>query len=158
ESDLDYSFVKAAKVVSSEGLTLKRNLINTGIVKVFPRERELEKVTFADVELGGKYVQGFVDDGLLLDGLTVAGVPSAGGLDDNHLNGHYNAKDGLTFGDTPITSSLAGEMVVFDYDDITGQNAMTLEMSFGDLVVAGRINYTNTKTYSDNGSTVVATR
>ena len=157
-SALDFSFVEAKKQVRRNGLVFTGKLANSGSMDVYPRVREIKAAFFAGVSVQGSFIAEFWDESILLEKLTVDGVLSHGELDFNPLNGHYNAKDNCSFGNMSIRSSVANEIYVLDYDAFTGQNAYQVTMAFGDLVLSGRVNFTDTTRQSEKQNVVAATR
>jgi hypothetical protein len=136
---LDYSGIRLMKTSALDGKSQIDRLPNSGSIDFNVRRRDAQEVTLAGIPMQGNFINQFFDDGLRFDGLTVAGVPSSGFLDYSILNGHYNVKSPLKFGDIPISSSIPGKTVVMDYDSFA--NRTTFSMRFGDLVITGPIGF-----------------
>lgn len=146
KSGLDFSFIKVYRSEqTADGRLFQQSLPNAGNLIVYFRQRKSENLILAGLPITGKFLQGFLDDGIFFDGLTVDNKKSTGVLDYNDLNGHYNAKN-ASFGDAKITG--ANGSAVMDYDSYIGKNSMVVNMLFGSLRVEGMINFTDTVSHS----------
>lgn len=146
-STLNYGYITVVKSTKTpDGREIEAQFNNSGKLHVYPRERRAENLTLAAIPITGSFLQGYVDDGISFEGLTVAGTPANGCLDYNFVNGHYNAKDECSFGSCKISSSESGDCA-FDYDDfsVLRQNSMDIQMRFSDFKVTGRINFNDEK-------------
>jgi hypothetical protein len=126
--------------------------IENGMRKVIPNNAQMT-LAWGDrqvsgqlmgLPISGSFYQGvWGDDKIEFNNLTVNQISSQGVMDYNSLNGRYNAKDGLKFGACSIAAINSSEKEVMNYDDYLGQNSMVIKMKFCDLIIEGRINYSD---------------
>lgn len=138
-SAIDFSFIEAAKTVGGESITFE----NGGILQVYSRSRQSDGLVLFGNSISGKFIQGSMDDRIEFTDLSVDGIASSGEMNYNGLSGRYFAQNNFRFGEYEIRP-IQHNNAILDYDNILGQNAMVVSMVFGDLVVDGRINYTDT--------------
>lgn len=130
---------------SFNAVTVTKNeapLSNGGLIKVYPKVRELNHVTLAGLSLQGSFLSGWFDKGLWLQDLSIGNAQSQGCLDYNSWSGKYSSQGPCSFGDFLI-QALNGP-TVFDYDYFFVDNVMHLSMAFGDLSLNGTVIYSNT--------------
>lgn len=146
KSTMSFSPVKIRKEINTaDGRIFRKEIDNKGSLAIYPREREASSdLVLAGISIGGKMLDGLVDDGIWFNGLTVDGVMSTGNIDYFFANGHYTPSRNCSFGDSAISSANPSENAIFNYDDsrlFTSKNMYKVQMNFGSLVVEGTINF-----------------
>ena len=141
---LDYGTIRVDKhLKTADGRIISELLKNNGIMKAVRGKRTLEDMTLANMKISGMFSHGRIDDGLWFSGLVVDGSNSAGALDYNSYNGHYTPEDGCSFGDCKIGSRPGKTALDYDNSVFTSTNLFDVALEFGDLIVTGKINFSD---------------
>ncbi len=164
-SDIDFSHISVTReIFSDEGLVFSKRFENQGTMYVYLKDRQIkEGMILAGVPVSGQFTQGyFIDDGVWIGSLSINNTKCSGTMDYNLMNGRYNAKNCM-FGDCSVTSSQEGKCFI-NYDTVNFNpfvelNEYTVTMRFKDLIIEGRINFTDTIVTDPKGvSSVQGTR
>ncbi|MES2768635.1 MAG: hypothetical protein V4596_05755 [Bdellovibrionota bacterium] len=135
---LKYKNVKVLRILNSTTTQVKNDLVSH-----LSWGNRLVSGYLAGVELKGSFKQGLFDDKITFNDLYVNGKISRGLMDYNSLNGKYNSKENLSFGQNKIRSLNSPDIYIMNYDDYISQNSMNVAMTFGQLNVQGTIHFTD---------------
>jgi hypothetical protein len=147
--DLDFSGVRVAKIDYSTGAPQIQAYHNSGVIHFDAVLRTFNNLSLAGFGFSGTYSEGLFDHDLDFSGITGGGAASRGMLDYTLMVAEYYPTGGARFGASTITAR--GSAPVINFDHFVGQNLLTFNMGFGNLIVTGTIQFSEMGTSATRG-------